>query len=148
MKKYADWYYVREAENEGLVASMDNIIERNRTDLNKKLSTYFISKLPNYDSVFNENESEDVLYVINEYIQENNIDKREIDFPIMEGSDVHLLKITDNLQLKIIVADEYYGSGDYSKYIAIDRFIINENTTEQDVDSLIEFIKKYLNSVR
>lgn len=144
MKKYADWYYVREAEKVGMVVSMDCIVERNRSELNKKLSTYFRNKLPKYKSVFNEDESEDVLYSLNEYIQQNNVDKYEIDFPFSEGSDVHLLEITNNLKLKIIVADEYYGSGDYSKYIAIDRFVINEAATEQDVDVLVEFVNKYL----
>jgi len=148
MKKYADWYYLREAENAGLVASMDGIVERNRTELNIKLSAYFRHKVPGYNSYFNEDTSEDVLYSINEYIEENKIDKREIDFPISEGSDIHLLKITDNLQLKILVADEYHGGGDYSKFIEVDKFIINEQTTEKDVDLLIDFIKKYLDICR
>ncbi|PYE51467.1 hypothetical protein HUB98_05610 [Paenibacillus barcinonensis] len=148
MTKYADWYYVREAEKVGLVASMDGVVERNRTELNNRLSAYFRNKMPGYNSYFNEDQCDDVLYSINEYINENKIDKYEIDFPISEGSDIHLLQITDNLQLKILVADEYHGGGDYSKYINVDKFIINEQTTEQDVDMLIEFINKYLNICR
>jgi|GEM_PF-3156392 len=148
MKKYADWYYLREAENAGFVASMDGTVERNRTELNNKLSAYFRDKMPGYNSYFNEETSEDVLYSINEYIEENKIDKREIDFPISEGSDIHLLKITNNLQLKILVADEYHGGGDYSKFIDVDKFVINEQTTEKDVDVLIDFIKKYLDICR
>jgi len=144
MKKYADWYYVREAEKEGRVASMTNVVELNRTVLNNKLSTYFRSKIPNYNSIFDEDECNDILLALNDYIKENNIDKNYIDFPITEGTDIHLLKITDNLHLKILVADEYYGNGDYDKYIEIGYFIINENTTEQDVDKLVDFVKQYL----
>ncbi|MNG30082.1 hypothetical protein D3C84_1156200 [compost metagenome] len=47
------------------------------------------------------------------------------------------------MQLKLIVADEYYGDGDYSKYVMADFFMINENSTKEDVDQLIEFVKKY-----
>jgi len=144
MKKYADWYYVREAEKEGRVASMTNVVERNRTELNDQLSSYFRSKIPNYKSIFDEHECDDILFNLNDYIEENNIDKREIDFPITEGTDIHLLKITDNLHLKILVVDEYYGGGDYEKYIEIGYFVINENTTERDVDKLVDFVKQYL----
>lgn len=144
MKKYADWYYVRESEKNGQVVSMTNVVVRNRTELNNKLNAYFRSRLPNYKTIFDEEKCEDILFNLNDYIEENNIDKREIDFPITEGTDIHLLKITDNLSLKITVSDEYHGSGDYDKYIDIGYFVINENTTEADVDVLIEFIKKYL----
>ncbi|WP_145413453.1 hypothetical protein [Paenibacillus xylanexedens] len=148
MKKYADWYYVREAEKAGLVASMDGVVERNRTELNNELSAYFRSEMPGYNSYFGEDQCDDVLYSINEYIKENKIDKSEIDFPISEGSDIHLLKVTENLQLKILVADEYHGGGDYSKFIDIDRFVITEKTSKKDVDVLIKFIKDYLNICR
>lgn len=140
MKKYADWYYVREAENNGLMASMTNIIERKRTDLNIKLSSYFRNKLPNHDGFYEEDKCDDFIYTLNEYITENKIDKPYIDFPISQGTDIYLVPITDNLEAKIILSDEYYGGGDYSKFAEISHFKINENTTEKDVDKLIEFL--------
>jgi hypothetical protein len=66
-----------------------------------------------------------------------------IDFPYSEGSEIHLVPIGNNIQVKLLVADEYHGSGEYSKYVLINFFIINEQTTEQDVDSLIDFLNKY-----
>lgn len=140
-KVYADWYLVREAENKGLSVSMDGCLERNRTELNNRLSAYYREKMPNFDPTYKEEYCEDVLYCINEYIEEKGINKRELDFPISEGTDIHLLKITDNLQVKITIADEYYGGGDYSKYIEIDRFVITPEATEEDVDILIDFVK-------
>lgn len=140
----ADWAIVRDAENKGLMAAMTSLVEKKRTDLNNELSDYFRKNVPNYSGSFGEDESEDILYSINSYIEDNNIDRRPLDFPLTEGTDIHLLPISDNIQLKVVIADEYYGGGDYSKYIMIDFFLINENTTEQDVDVLIEFVKKYL----
>lgn len=140
----ADWVIVREAENAGLVTSMTGLVERKRTDLNNELSDYFRKNLPKYLGTFDEDESEDILYSLNSYIEENNIDKHPLDFPLTEGSDVHLLPIGDNIQLKILIVDEYYGGGDYSKYIDISFFLINENTATQDVDLLIKFVNKHL----
>lgn len=139
-----DWYLVREAEKKGLVASMTSTVERNRTDLNDELSNYFREKMPNYDSVFGEDECEDILYSLNDYIEDNNIKSYSLDFPVTEGSDVHLIKINENIQLKVLISDEYYGSGVYEKYIEIGYFIINESTTKKDVDELIDFVRDYL----
>lgn len=55
-----------------------------------------------------------------------------------------LFPITENLQLEVIAVDEYYGSGEYEKYVAIEHFVITEDATEKDVNRLIEFIKIYL----
>jgi hypothetical protein len=143
MKKH-DWVILREAEDMGLVVAMTSTVERNRTTLNNELSAYFKTKLPNYSGIFDEETYEDILDQINSYIDEHNIDKHELTFPITEGSDIYLIRITDNLQLKILIADEYYGDGDYSKYISIDFFVINENTTSKDVDVLTDFIEKYI----
>lgn len=38
--------------------------------------------------------------------------------------------------------DEYLGSGEYSKYVDITSFIIDEETTTSDVDRLISFVKR------
>lgn len=142
--KKADWTIVREAENKGLMVAMTGLVERNRTELSDELSLYFRKQMPNYKGTWDEHEGEDVLYNINNYLEENNIDKHPLDFPISSGTDIHLIPINKNIQLKVVVADEYYGGGEYSKYVMIDFFLITENTTKQDVDELIEFVKKYL----
>lgn len=137
--KKSDWTRLKEGENEGLVASMTNIIERNRTDLNKELSSYFITNVPKYNGVFDEEEGEDVLDYINDYLKENNIDIHKLSFPVSSGSDIYLIPIGDNLEIKVLVVDEYHGDGEYEKYVMIDYFLINENTTTKDVDLLINF---------
>ncbi|MCC9021715.1 hypothetical protein [Bacillus nakamurai] len=142
--KKADWTVVREAEEQGLMVGMTGHIERKRTNLNNELSDYFRKQLPDYTGSFDENEGEEILYSINEYITENNIDMYPLDFPITEGTDVHLIPITENIQLKVVVADEYYGDGDYSKYVMADFFLINDKATTKDVDTLIQFVKKHL----
>jgi hypothetical protein len=139
-----DWLIVREAEEKGLMASMTSIVESKRTELNERLSNYFRSKLPNYEGTFDEYVSEDILCNINEYLEKNKIDKKPLDFPLVEGADIHLIPIGENIKLKVMVVDEYYGGGEYEKYVDISRFMINENTTEQDVDLLIDFVNKYL----
>jgi hypothetical protein len=142
--KKADWTIVKQAESEGLMASMTGTVERKRTMLNDELSDYFRQNMPKYTGSFDEDEGEDILFNINTYLEENDIDKHPLDFPFSNGTDIHLIPINENLQIKVVVADEYYGSGDYSKYVMIDFFMIEENTTKQDVDELIEFVKRYL----
>lgn len=139
----ADWFVVREAENNGLLADMTSGTERrNRTDQNSKLSSYFKSKMPNYTGLFDEYKGEDILCNINEYVNEKGIDKfkYEISFPFSDGTDIYLIPISDNIQLKLEVADEYYGGGSYSKYVSAEYFVINENSNESDVDKLISFL--------
>ncbi|ANB49335.1 MULTISPECIES: hypothetical protein [Bacillus amyloliquefaciens group] len=142
--KKADWVIVREAEEQGLMVGMTGQIERKRTDLNNELSDYFRKQLPGYTGSFDENEGEEILYSINEYIAENKIDMYPLDFPITDGTDVYLIPITENIQLKVIVTDEYHGSGDYSKYVMADFFLINDKATTKDVDTLLQFVKKHL----
>ncbi|MDY7043619.1 hypothetical protein RVS70_05310 [Virgibacillus sp. M23] len=137
----SDWSLVKEAEEQGWMASMTGLVERNRTELNDKLSNYFREQLPEYNGSYDEYEGEDILFSINSYLEDNEIDKSPLDFPITNGTDVHLIPITSNLKLKVLVTDEYYGSGDYSKYVLIDFFMINENTTMGDVDMLVNFIR-------
>lgn len=138
-----DWPLVLEAEKEGRTASMTCVAVKNRTELNEKLSAYFRKNVPNYNGGFDEDECENVLYKINEYMKKKKIRKykQPIDFPYSEGSETYLIPITDNLDLKLLLVDEYYGGGDYSKYIDMSYFIINDRTTAKDVDALIEFIK-------
>lgn len=142
--KKADWVIVREAEQLGNMVGMAGEIERERTVLNNELMNYFRKQCPNYTGCFDEDKAEDILYNINEYIQENNIDMYLLNFPISSGSDIYLLPITENLQLKVLVVDEYYGHGDYEKYVMANFFLINENTNEKDVDALISFVNQVM----
>lgn len=143
----SDWTIVREAEERGLMVAMTNFVHGSRTDLNNVLGDYFRKQMPNYTGVFDEYTGEDILYSINEYLLENNINKQPLDFPFSSGTDIHLIPINENIQLKVTVADEYYGDGEYSKYVKVDYFLINEKTTEKDVDELVEFVKENLSNV-
>lgn len=140
----SDWTLVKEAENQGLMVGMTGLVERKRTETNNELSTYFRTQLPNYNGGFDEYEGEDILYSINEYIKENGIDKHLLDFPMTNGIDIYLIPINDNIQLKVVIADEYYGDGDYAKYVMINFFMMSSETTKSDVDELINFVKKYI----
>lgn len=142
--KKDDWLVVREAEEQGLMVAMTSQVELNRTDLNKELSAYFKDKMPGYRGTFDEYDGENLLYSINEYIKDNNIDKYLLEFPLTSGDEIYLVPINDNIKLKFIVVDDYYGSGDYSKYVMSDFFLINENTSKEDVDLLVEFIKNMM----
>lgn len=141
--KKADWTLIREAEEQGLMVSMTNLVERNRTNLNNELSQYFREKMPNFQGSFDEEEGEEILYSINDFLKNIVANKRSIDFPYSSGTDVHLIPINNNIQLKLMVVDEYYG-GEYSKYVMANFFLINEGTTKKDVDVLIDFVKEYL----
>ena len=140
--KKSDFALIKEAEKNGLMVSMDNIVHPIRTELNNTLSNYFREKMPSYNGIFDEDTSEDILYSLNTYIKENEINKHPLSFPLSSGTSVHLTPINENINLKILIVDEYYGDGDYSKYIDITYFVITENTTKKDVDDLIEFTTK------
>lgn len=139
----SDWQLVREAENSGLCVSMNSVVERNRTELNKELSSYFKEKLPKFKSYYDVDEGENVVGAINLYMEDNNINKHRLDYPVSEGTDTYLIKITDNLSIKLEVFDEYYGQGESSTGVHIDRFIITEEATSEDVDKLIEMFNEY-----
>ncbi|MEK4049847.1 hypothetical protein [Bacillus sp. FSL K6-2839] len=143
--KKSDWMLIREATEKGLLVSMTNLVERKRTELNEQLSDYFRKQMPGYTGSFDEDQAENILDSVNNFIAEKNLDAYQLDFPLSSGTDNHLIPITDNLDLKVTVADEYYGDGDYSKYVMADSFIINEKANEEDVDELIKFIKKRFN---
>ncbi|RXZ78045.1 hypothetical protein EBB07_28735 [Paenibacillaceae bacterium] len=146
----SDWSIAREAEEKGLMAAMTNVVERKRTKLNNELSSYFRSKLPDYKGSYGEDDSEETLELINDYMQSKNSDKcKSVDrfllrFPVNTGTENYLVPITPNLQLKVIVCDEYYGNGEYEKYIMIKYFTITEQTTKTDVDELVSFVEAYL----
>lgn len=142
--KKSDWTIVQEAENNGLMVAMTSIVERKRTDLNNELSRYFRMQYPHYKSSFDEYEAEDVLYSINEYLKDNHIGISSLEFPLTSGTEVYLIPINENIHLKVIVADEYEGDGNYSKYVMANFFMINEKTNKEEVDVLISFLKKHL----
>lgn len=147
MKK-SDWALVREAEEQGLMVGMTGIVERNRTELNKELSQYFRKQMPNYSGSYDADEGEELLESINEFIMENQIDMPHLEYPYSEGSEIYLIPINENIQLKMIVADEYHGDGNFEKYVMADFFKINENATKDDVDKLIVFINKYMQPIQ
>lgn len=140
----SDLVLAREAKQKGLMVSMINILPSITTELNRNLMKYFREQLPAYEGIFDEDDGESILSDINDYLQENNIDKMPLHFPMTSGTDNHLIPINENIKLLVQVTDEYYGDGDYSKYVAVTSFIINEQTTKEDVDILVNFVKKYI----
>lgn len=141
--KKSDWALVKDAEALGLMVGMTGLMERNRTALNEELGSYFRSQLPEYSGIFDKDE-EEILYAINEYLEEHKIDKHPLAFPISHGTDIHLIPVNENIQLKVVVVDEYFGDGDFSKYVMADFFLINEHATKEDVDGLIAFVNEVL----
>ena len=142
--KKSDWTMIREAESEGHMVAMTGLVERIRTPLNNELSDYFRQHMPHYTGVFEEDETEDILDVLNEYLKENTLNKPALAFPHSSGSELYLIPITQHIQLKVLVVDEYHGSGEYEKYIMADFFWMTEHTTKHDVDTLIRFIEQVL----
>jgi hypothetical protein len=142
----SDFAILREHEEQGNAVSMTSIRESKRTKLNDMLGEYFRELFPSYRDTFDEDQSEDVLIGLNEYLASIRHEKYELTFPISIDSEVHLIPITPNLILKVLLVDDYLGSGDYEKYMAIDRFLINEDTKREDVDELAEFMKYYITS--
>ncbi|ADO60001.1 hypothetical protein [Paenibacillus polymyxa] len=138
-----DWTVIKEAEEQGMMVAMTYLVERNRTALNEELSRYFKEKLPSYKSLFEDEEGEEVLISLNEYLEESMSGMHELDFPLHSGEDVYLIPINEHIQLKILIADQYHGDGEYSKYVCMDFFLIDEQATKEDVDVLIEVIQKY-----
>ncbi|WP_442637822.1 hypothetical protein [Rossellomorea marisflavi] len=135
---------VLDAEKEGLMVSLTSIVERNRTEENKKLASHFRELFPDYIGMIDEDEADDVLDTINEYMEVKTGKNPKIQMPYSEGSNIYLLPITENLDLKILAVDEYYGDGDYEKYVNIPSFIMNEHTTKEDVSALVAFLKENL----
>lgn len=142
----AEWVIVREAEEQGLVVAMTSEITQTRTELNKELSTYFTEKCSDYPGVFQEEICEDVLESANEYIEDNKIGKYpyKLDFPYTVGSQEYLVPIGENIELVVVAFDEYHGGGEYSKFLKINFFVMNEKASKKDVDMLIAFINEYL----
>lgn len=139
----SDWMLLREAEENGLSVSMNCVIERNRTELNKRLSNYFLNLYPNFKGIYDEYQFEDIMWNINKYIDNKELKVSKLDYYVPGGNELYLIPITTELKLKVLVSDEYFGNGDYDKSIMIDRFIITEKATEKDVDQLIQMLNEY-----
>ncbi|MCA1064367.1 hypothetical protein QTG56_22370 (plasmid) [Rossellomorea sp. AcN35-11] len=142
--KKSDWTLVREAEASGLMVAMTSILEPKRTPHNEILSKYFKDKMFGFSGSFSEFECEDVLDGINEYLREYHPGKNLLNFPGSSGSEIYLVPITEHLNLKVLIVDEYYGDGCYEKYVMTNYFMIDESASESDVDVLIKVIKEYL----
>lgn len=118
------------------------------TEKGEQLREHFRSKLPKYTGSWGEYETngidmESVEYYLNEYVNKVNVNKR-IEFPHTSGSTRYLIPITENLYIDVLFVDEYYGGGDYAKYVTIDRMIVLDGVTVGDVDKLVKFMVEVL----
>lgn len=140
--KKSDWSIVREASEKGLVASMTMIVERKRTKENNELSKYFRTKMPQYNGIYDEDIAEDIIDILNDYAKANNLSVK-LSMPVTYGTEIYLFPVNENIHLKLLVANEYD-----EQYVEISYFLINEHTTEKDVDELIDFVNTQLVSNR
>ncbi|MFY0516434.1 hypothetical protein ACOMCU_01195 [Lysinibacillus sp. UGB7] len=138
-----DWGLLQRAEQAGLVSSMTGLVERIRTPLNNELSSYFRERLPKYEWLLEDDEADNNIDAVNSYLHEQGIEK-ELCMPHCSGTNIFLISLTDNLQVKFEATDVYEGNGEYSKYTSVDFFVINKSTTTADVDQLIAFVKEIL----
>lgn len=136
----SDFVLIQEAFAEGRGVAMTNTVERKRTELNEQLSSCFRTQMPRFNGVVGEDDVEDVLDSINGYIVDKGIDIHPLSLPLSSGTDIYLIPITPHLSLRVLVADEYHGSGESSTYVMIEFFIIDEQATETDVEALIEML--------
>ncbi|QJX80383.1 hypothetical protein [Priestia megaterium] len=134
-----DWIIANKAEEMGLMVSMVGEVENLKIEKNIELSKYFIEKIPNFQKDYEDNMYEFAIGGIEAYLEEINADIQSIEYPVT-GREVHLIPIGENIKLKVYIEDEEYGEN----RIEINSFMINHNTTKEDVDVLIEFIKEYL----
>ncbi|MGF7535257.1 hypothetical protein AAGG74_16515 [Bacillus mexicanus] len=139
----SDLARVQDGRKNGLMVAMGNVLEPVRTDLNNELSNYFKMKVPNFHCTFSDEDGEDIINGINEYLKDNEM-KRQLEYPLGGGEDTYLIPIGERLNLDVIVVDEYYGDGEYNRYVEINNFLIDEHTTTKDVDLLVDFVNKYL----
>lgn len=140
----SDWSILQEAEAQGFVASMTNLVTQNRTELSNTLREYFRSQMPGYLGVIDEEDADEVLEAINSYLDENKIDKHHLQFPYSSGNEIYLIPVGEHIQVKVLVVDEYSGDGEYEKYIDISYFVFSEKTSTEDVDTLVHFLKDTL----
>jgi hypothetical protein len=140
----SDVAILREAELNGLVAAMSSLVERNRTQLADELSDYFRQEAGNYKSTYDEDEGEEIMEKINSYLEENKMEQSKLEYPYSFFSEIYLIPIGDNIQLKVLVVNEFSSEDGQMLYVDISNFIINEQTTKKDIDLLLTFVKEHL----
>lgn len=138
--KKSDYARLLDAEREGMVVFFDGTGSRNQTELSIELSRYFRDKVASYNGMFSDGEEDEILEELNGYFDDKDIEQTTLNFHYSDSSDVVLLKITEHLELKVLIVDEYYGDGDYSRYVEISSGVITEQSTQGDIDHLIEFM--------
>ena len=140
--KKSDFSRVLDAERGGMVLFLDNTGSRNQTDLSRELSYYFRSRIRGYVGMFSDGDEDEILDELNGYFEDKGIDQTKLTFHYADSSDVVLLKITENLELKVLIVDEYHGDGDYDRYVEIASGLITEKATKADIDHLISLMSE------
>lgn len=136
-----------ESVKEGYVADLTSIRSRNTSYLGNTLRSYFREQIPKYTGIFLDEEGEEVLSELNRFIKDRNIGKEKLEFPVSSGSNLYLVPVGENLDLVVNVCDEYYGDGDYAKYVGVESIIFNDNTTVKDLGELIKIVKDLLSNI-
>jgi hypothetical protein len=140
----SDVAILREAETNGLVGWMTSLVERNRTELTNELSEYFRQEAGNYKSTYDEDDGEEIMEGINSYLETQKIEQSKLEYPYNFFSEIYLIPIGENIQLKVLVANEFSSDEGQMLYVDISNFIINEQATKKDVDLLLSFVKNHL----
>jgi hypothetical protein len=140
----SDVAILREAETNGLVGWMTSLVERNRTELTNELSVYFRQEAVNYKSTYDEDDGEEIMKGINSYLETQKIEQSKLEYPYNFFSEIYLIPIGENIQLKVLVANEFSSDEGQMLYVDISNFIINEQATKKDVDLLLSFVKNHL----
>lgn len=134
----------RNAQREDVLIKLNSINGRSKRENIQELSNYAIDSMDGFEGIYNESgmypiDGSEIFYFVSEFAKKNGIDIRPIDYPISSGTDIYLLPMTENLELVIIVVDEYYGSGDSEQYVDIQNLIVNDNTTTEDIDVFLDW---------
>jgi len=138
--KKSEFTRLMEARREGRVASMTWNDSYENTPVARRLGDYFRKQMPNYDGIYEEEVFDDVLDAINQYMEEKGIDHAPLRL-LVPGEESYLLPVTENLELVVIITDDYSGGGNYEMYVEISSFLVNDQTTEEDVDRLVDMLK-------
>ncbi|MCH4866825.1 hypothetical protein [Bacillus sp. 1006-3] len=133
-----------ESGKEGYVADLTSIRSRNTSYLGNTLRSYFREQIPKYTGIFLDEDGEEVLSELNRFIKDRNMDKAKLEFPVSSGFNLYLVPVRENIDLVVKVCDEYYGEGDYVKYVGVESIIFNDNTTVKDLGGLIKMVKGLL----
>lgn len=139
-----EWKLVKEAKASGMIVMMTDVFEEGRSEKNEGLNRYFRSMVPGYVGDFSQDTGDDVLLYINDYLNEKGIKVKPLETPYSDGSVVRLIPITQNLDLKVLIEEEYCGGDDHLHSVTINSFIMNDRTERADVDVLVKFVESVL----